>query len=120
MPDIHEFREARLTLGSNRLTFVVEAYIEERWEHFSVPVYRDKATVETYRTLKRMVAKVRRKFHENSPLHAAIDGGGLTLKFISGGETYEFEGAKVIEWKVWGKYGGEMMEEVEIVCEGGS
>jgi hypothetical protein len=74
--------------------------------------------VSTLPTLKRIVAHVKRRYHEDSPLHAAIDGGGLTLEFVSGGETVEFSQARVVEWKVYGELGGEMMEEVEIVCEG--
>lgn len=117
MSDIHEFREATLMLGTDNLTFVVEARIEERWEYLSVPVYQDQPQVSTLPTLKRIVAVVRRKFHEDSPLHAALDGSPATLEFMSGSETHEFSSARVIEWTVYGKLGGEMMEEVELACE---
>jgi len=117
MADIHEFRTATLKLGLKNLTFVVQARIEERWETVAFPVYRDKPIVRTKPTLKRIVAFVRRRFHASSPLHAALDGSPATLEFVSDGETHEFSQAQVVEWKVFGELGGEMMEEVELACE---
>jgi hypothetical protein len=108
---------ATLTLGTKNLTFVVEARIEESWETVSFPVYRDKSIVRSMPTLKRIRAFVRRKYHPDSPLHAALEGSAATLEFDSDGETHEFSGARVVEWEVYGELGGEMMEEVEMACE---
>jgi hypothetical protein len=118
--DVHEFRTATMTFGSDDLAYVVEARIVEKWESVSFPVYADKAVVRDLPTLKRISAIVRRKYQDNSPLHAAIDGNPVTLEFESGSETHTFSNARVIEWKIYGELGGEMMEEVEIVCEGES
>ncbi len=112
-----EFREAKLSLGGDNLTFVVEAGIEQGWETLSYPVYRDQPVVKTVPTLKRIVAHVRRRYQPESPLHAALDGNPLTLEFVSGGETHSFTQARVLEWKVSGELNGEMMEEVALVCE---
>lgn len=117
MADIHEFRTATLTLGAKNLTFVVEARIEESWETISFPVYRDKSIVRSMPTLKRIRALVRRKYHPDSPLHAALDGEPATLEFGSDGGTHEFLQTRVVEWKVYGELGGEMKEEVEMACE---
>lgn len=115
--DIHEFRTASITLGSDDLAFIVEAKIIEKWETVSFPVYEDKTLVRDLPTLKRISAVVRRKYQDDSPLHTAIDGGPMTLVFESGNETHMFTNARVVEWKVYGELGGEMMEEVEIACE---
>ncbi len=120
MAEIHEFRTAKLKYGGDNLTFVVDARIDERWETVSFPVYLDQPTVRSLPTLKRIVAVVRRKYQEDSPLHTALDGNPLTLEFASGEETHQFSEARVIEWKVYGELGGEMMEEVELACEGES
>ena len=118
--DIHEFRTAEMTLGSDDLAFVVEAKVEEKWETVSFPLYEDKSTIRSHPTLKVITIVVRRKYQDSSPLHAAIEGNPLTLVFESGNETHTFTNARVIEWVVYGKLGGEMMEEVQIACEGES
>ena len=115
--DIHEFRTAKLTLGSDDLAYVVEAKVAETWETISFPVYEDKTILRELPTLKRISAVVRSKYQDGSPLHALIEGNPLTLVFESGNETHTFTNARVVEWKVYGELGGEMMEEVEIVCE---
>jgi len=117
MAEILEFRAAKLIFGQDNLTLVVQARIEESWETLEFPVYLDQPTVRTLPGLKRITAVVRRRFQTDSPLHAALDGGALTLKFESGGEEHEFSQARVIEWKVFGELGGEMMEEVKLACE---
>jgi hypothetical protein len=115
--DIHEFRMAKLTLGSDDLSYAVQAKVVERWETLAIPVYEDKSTVRDLPTLKKIMAVVRRKYQDDSPLHASIDGNPMTLVFESGNETHTFTNARVVEWKVYGELGGEMMEEVEIACE---
>lgn len=120
MADIHEFRTATLTYGSDNLTFVVEALVEERWETLDVPLYLDQPTIRLLPTLNKIVARIRRRYHPGSPLHAGIEGSPATLVFTSNGEVHQFTQARVIEWKVFGKLGGEMMEEVELACEGES
>lgn len=118
MGDICEFRTAKLVYGTDNITFVVEASIEQGWDTLSFPVYLDRETVMTLPTVKRILAKVRRRYQAESPLHAALDGSPLTLEFQSGGETHQFTQARVVEWKVYGKLDGEMTEEVALVCEG--
>lgn len=115
--DIHEFRTAKLTLGSDDLAYVVEAKVTETWETISFPVYEDKTILRELPTLKRISAVVRRKYHDGSTLHTSMTGSPFTLVFESGNETHTFSNASVVEWKVYGEVGGEMMEEVEIVCE---
>jgi hypothetical protein len=117
MAEIQEFRNATLTLGSKNLTFVVEAKIEEKWDTLAIPVYRDEPTIRTLPTTKRIIATVRRRFQEDSPLHSALDGSSATLSFASGGQTIGFSEARAIQWTVYGKLGGEMMEEVELAVE---
>ena len=118
MSDINEFRNATLKLDSKNLAFIVEARIEEKWETIAVPVYLDEATMRTLPTVKRIVATLRRRYQEDSPLHAALDGSAAILEFESGGETITFSEARVIQWTVSGKLGGEMVEEVELAVEG--
>jgi len=117
MSDICEFRTAKLTYGTDNVTFVVEASIDQKWDTLSFPVYLDRDMLRSLPTVKRILAKVRRRYQAESPLHAALDDGPLTLEFESGGEVHQFTEARVIEWKVYGKLGGEMMEEVSLVCE---
>jgi hypothetical protein len=117
MADIYEFRTATLTFDSKKIAFVVEAKIEERWESLSVPLYRDESTVRTYPTLKRIIATVRRKYQSSSALHTAFDGSPVTFSFESGGDTISFSNVRVMNWKVYGESGGEMMEEVELSVE---
>ena len=118
MSDIHTFQQAKLTLESDNLTYVVEAKIAERWETVSFPVYLDRETVRTLPTLKRLSATIRRKFQESSPLHQAVIWTSGTLEFTSGGEVIQFENASVVSWTIWGELDGELMEEVEMVFEG--
>jgi hypothetical protein len=117
MADLQEFRTAKLTFDSGNLAFIVEAKIIEKWETLTVPVYRDEPALRTFPTVKRIVAKLRRRYQSESPLHAALNGSSVTLEFESGGETIEFSSARVIQWEVSGKLGGEMMEEVELALE---
>ncbi|MFH1676413.1 MAG: hypothetical protein ABIC40_05240 [bacterium] len=117
MAEIHEFREARLKFGTDSVSFAVEARIEEKWETLSFPVSLEGETVRNLPTLKHITAFVRRKYHEDSPLHAALDGSAVTLEFYSGGETVEFGEVRVLEWKVFGEAGGELIEEVSLSCE---
>ena len=117
MADIQEFRSATLSLASKHLTFVVEARIEERWEYLAIPVYRDDPMVRSLPTLKRIIARVRRRYQKDSTLHSALDGSPATLSFGCGGETIQFSQARVLQWEVSGKLGGEMMEEVELAVE---
>ena len=117
MSDICEFRSAKLTYGDDNITFVVEASIDQGWDTLSFPVYRDREMVRSVPTLKRIVAHVRRRYQPESPLHSALDGNPLTLEFEAGGEAHQFSMARVIEWKVYGKLDGEMLEDVALVCE---
>jgi hypothetical protein len=118
MAEIQEFRSATLTFDSKNLTFVVEARIEEKWETLAIPVYLDEPTIRTIPTTKRIIAKLRRRYQEDSPLHSALDGSPATLTFGSAGETISFSEARAIEWSISGKLGGEMIEEVELAVEG--
>jgi len=117
MAEICEFRTAKLKLGADNLTFVVEASIREGWDTVTFPVFKDQPFVRTIQTVKNITASIRRKYQPSSPLHAALDGSPLTLEFVSGGETHSFALGKVTEWKVYGELGGEMMEEVTLSCE---
>ena len=117
MPEIQEFRNARLTLDSKNLTFVVQAKIEERWETVAIPVYLDSPMVRTLPTLKRLTARIRKRYQDESILHSALDGSPATLEFESGGETISFAEARVVEWEVSGELGGEMIEEVVVAVE---
>jgi len=117
MADIAEFRTAKIKLGDDYLPFVVEASLAQEWERLTFPVYLDQPARRSVPTLKTIMVQVRKKYESYSPLHAAIDGSPLTLEFVAGGETYEFSGARVIEWKITGQTGGEMLEHVTIECE---
>jgi len=117
MVEIAEFRTARVKLGSDYLPFVVEACIDQAWENLSFPVYLDSEAVRTVPTLKKIVAHLKRSYTPSSPLHAALDGVPLTLEFVAGGETHEFSEARVVEWKITGELGGDMVEHVAIACE---
>ncbi len=117
MPEIQEFRDAKLTYGTDNVTFAIKASIKEKWETLSYPKYLDQDEVTAAPLLKKITAKVRRRFQPSSPLHAALDGSPLTLAFESGGETHTFTVARVVEWKITGILGGEMIEEVSLVCE---
>jgi hypothetical protein len=118
MAEIQEFRTATLTLDSKNLTFVVEARIEEKWETIAFPVYLDEPTVRTIPTTKRITATLRRRYQDGSPLHAALDGSPASLTFSSGGGTISFSNARAMQWSIFGKLGGEMIEEVELAMEG--
>ena len=117
MAEIYEFRTAKLTYDGDNVPFTVEASIEETWDKVTYPVYLDQPVVSAIPTTKRTVARIRRRYQPGSELHAALDGNGLTLAFESGGDTFTFSTAKVLEWKITGKLGGEMMEEVILYCE---
>ena len=118
MPGVVEFRQAKLTLGDDDLPYVVEAKIQENWESISFPVYLDRSDVRTLPTVKNIVAHIKRRYEEEGPLHSALDGSPVVLSFDSGTETHEYSQARVLEWKVYGKLGGDLMEEVAIACEG--
>ena len=106
-----------MNFGTDSVSFAVEARIEERWEAISFPVSLEGETVRNLPTLKHIKAFIRRKFQEDSPLHAALDGSAVTLEFNSGGETMRFGEVRVIEWRVFGESGGELIEEVSLSCE---
>jgi hypothetical protein len=118
MTGIREFRNAALSLGSNKLSFVVEAKVEEKWEGLEIPVYRDEATLRTLPTVKRIIATIRREYQASSALHTSLNNGTpFTLKFESGGDTINFNQSRVMGWKVYGETDGDLMEEVEITAE---
>jgi len=117
MAETYEFRTAKLTYDGDNVHFTVEASIEVTWDVLSYPVYLDQPSIATVPRLKKTTAIIRRRYQPQSTLHSALDGNGLTLQFIAAGDTYSFTTAKVLEWKISGKLGGEMMEEVTLSCE---
>jgi hypothetical protein len=112
VPEIQEFRNARLILDSKNLTFVVQARIEERWETVAIPVYLDSPMIRTLPTLKRLTARIRKRYQDETTLHSALDGSPVTLVFEPGVEAIIFWEARIIEWSVSGQLDGEMVEEV--------
>ena len=117
MAETYEFRTAKLTLDGDNVPFTVEASFEEKWDVLTYPVYLDQPLVATVPTLKRAIAVIRRMYQPDSPLHAALNESGITLEFETAGDTFTYTTARVLEWKISGKVGGEMTEEVTLSCE---
>jgi hypothetical protein len=117
MSETSEFREAKISLGGDWLPYVVEASVVEKWEAISIPVYRDSEAVRTLPTTKRVTAHIRCRYNSDSPLHGSLDGNPLAMEFNAGGDSYNFSNVKVLEWRVSGSLGGEMVEEVALACE---
>ncbi len=117
MVDFSEFRTAKMTFGDDNITFVVEASIDESWESLTFPIYLDQPMARTLPTVKRIIAHVKRRYQPESPLHSALDGNPMTLVFEQNGETHQYNQAQVLEWRISGKLGEEMIEHVALSCE---
>jgi hypothetical protein len=117
MAIVTRMKDVELSVEGRMVGLCRRAEIRRERETVQYPVYRDSSKTKTLRTLETITVILEKVYQEKQDFIDILSDSDLSFILTAGSETHTITGGAIVDYRLEGDVGGELIEKITIKAE---